>query len=50
MQKKRGRGNKDLKKGGKLDEGMSAWKRRGLEPPYEVWIETLEQGVKRVQS
>ena len=34
--RKEGRGNKDFKKGGKLGQGVSALKRRGLEPPYEL--------------
>ena len=30
-----GRGNKNFNKGGKLDQGVDALKRRGLEPPYK---------------
>ena len=50
QQKKRGGETKIFKNWGKLDRGMGAWKKRGLEPPYKLWIETLEQGVKCVQS
>ena len=36
--RKQGRGNKDLKKGGKLGQGVCALKEGGgLKPPYELW-------------
>ena len=35
--RKKGRGNKDLKKGGKLGQRVGALKRGGLEPPYKPW-------------
>ena len=35
--RKEGRGNKDLKKGGNLGHGVGALK-RGLEPPYKLCV------------
>ena len=32
----KGRGNKDFKKGGKLDQGRGFLKKGGLEPPYKL--------------
>ena len=33
-----GRGQKDIKKGGKLGQDVGALKRGGLEPSYELWM------------
>ena len=40
--RKKGRGNKDLKngRGGKLVQGVDALK-RGLEPPCELWVKVV---------
>ena len=38
--RKEGRGNKDFKRGGKLGQGLGAFKKVGLEPHYELcWYE-----------
>ena len=38
MEQKRREGKQDFIKGGKLDQGMGALKREGLQPPYKLWI------------
>ena len=48
--KKEGRGNKDLKKGGSAGWRNEYLKKEGVESPNELWIEAPEQGVKYVQS
>ena len=35
--RKDGRGNKDIKRGGKQGQGVGALKGGGLEPHYELW-------------
>ena len=37
----RGGETKILKRGGKLSQGVGAFKRGGLEPPYKLWLNAV---------